>query len=157
MSMCRVFSCVVGRGCLLWPVYFLGKTLLVLFKGLGVIDRVPDELWTEVHDTVQECTVINVRDQTTVSRTWVMFTRKRQDMRSSCLANHVTPATPVTKTKNCLYVSRHTPLFAALVRFPCVGWDLGPSALGINKLPSCVCNTVVDLLSRSVRRYGLGA
>ena len=75
-----------------------------------------------------------VRDQTTVSGTWVMFTRKRQDMRSSCLANHVTPATPVTETKNCLYISRHTPLFAALVRFPCVGWDLGPSALEINSL-----------------------
>ena len=25
---CVVFSCVVGRGCLLWPVHFLGKTLL---------------------------------------------------------------------------------------------------------------------------------
>ena len=24
------------------------------FKGLGIIDRVPDELWTEVHDIVQE-------------------------------------------------------------------------------------------------------
>ena len=29
MFMYRVFSCVVGRGCLLWPVHFLGKTLLV--------------------------------------------------------------------------------------------------------------------------------
>ena len=29
MSMCRVFSCVVGRGCLLLAVHFLGKTLLV--------------------------------------------------------------------------------------------------------------------------------
>ena len=29
MSMCRVFSCVVGRGCLLWPVHLLGKTPLV--------------------------------------------------------------------------------------------------------------------------------
>ena len=29
MSMCRVFSCVVGRGCLLWSVHFLGRTLLV--------------------------------------------------------------------------------------------------------------------------------
>ena len=29
MSMYRVFSCVVGRGCLLWPEHFLGKTLLV--------------------------------------------------------------------------------------------------------------------------------
>ena len=28
MSMCRVFSCVVGRGCLLWPVHSLGKTIL---------------------------------------------------------------------------------------------------------------------------------
>ena len=28
MSMCRVFSCFVGRGCLLWPVRSLGKTLL---------------------------------------------------------------------------------------------------------------------------------
>ena len=29
MSMCRVFSCVGGRRCLLWPVQSLGKTLLV--------------------------------------------------------------------------------------------------------------------------------
>ena len=28
LSTCRVFSCVVGRGCLLWPVCSLGKTLL---------------------------------------------------------------------------------------------------------------------------------
>ena len=28
MSMCRVFSCVVGRGCLLWLVCSLGRTLL---------------------------------------------------------------------------------------------------------------------------------
>ena len=28
MSMCRVFCCVVGRGCLLWPVRSLVKTLL---------------------------------------------------------------------------------------------------------------------------------
>ena len=27
MSMCRVFSCVVRRGCLLWPVHSLGKTI----------------------------------------------------------------------------------------------------------------------------------
>ena len=29
MSICRVISCVVGRGCLLWPVCSLVKTLLV--------------------------------------------------------------------------------------------------------------------------------
>ena len=37
--MCRVFSCVVGRGCLLWPVRSLDKTVLAfallhsIFKG----------------------------------------------------------------------------------------------------------------------------
>ena len=30
MSMCRVFSFVVGRGCFLWPVSSLGKTLISL-------------------------------------------------------------------------------------------------------------------------------
>ena len=28
MSMCRVFYCVVGKECLLWPAHSLGKTLL---------------------------------------------------------------------------------------------------------------------------------
>ena len=27
------------------------------FKGLGLIDRVPEELWTEVHDIVQEAVI----------------------------------------------------------------------------------------------------
>ena len=27
------------------------------FKGLDLIDRVPDELWMEVHDTVQEVVI----------------------------------------------------------------------------------------------------
>ena len=31
MSICRVFSCVVGRGCLLWPMCSLGKTALPCF------------------------------------------------------------------------------------------------------------------------------
>ena len=30
MSMCRVISCVIGRGCLLWPVCSFGKTLLAI-------------------------------------------------------------------------------------------------------------------------------
>ena len=30
MSLCRVFSCVVGRGCFLWPVRSFGKTLMSL-------------------------------------------------------------------------------------------------------------------------------
>ena len=37
MPTCRVVSCVVGRGCLLWPVHGLGKTLLAFafFEGNG--------------------------------------------------------------------------------------------------------------------------
>ena len=43
MSMCRVFTCVVGRGCFLWPVGSLGKTLLAfallhsVFQGQGCL------------------------------------------------------------------------------------------------------------------------
>ena len=27
------------------------------FKGLGLVDTVPEELWTEVHNTVQEAVI----------------------------------------------------------------------------------------------------
>ena len=27
------------------------------FKGLDLVDRVPEELWTEIHDTVQEAVI----------------------------------------------------------------------------------------------------
>ena len=30
------------------------------FKGLDLIDRLPDELWTEVHDIVQETGIKNI-------------------------------------------------------------------------------------------------
>ena len=30
------------------------------FKGLDLIDRVPEELWTEVHDIVQEAGINNI-------------------------------------------------------------------------------------------------
>jgi len=39
MSMCRVFSCVVGRGCLLCPVHSLGKTLLAFTLLHSVLPR----------------------------------------------------------------------------------------------------------------------
>ena len=39
MSMCRVFSCVVGRGCLLWPLQSLGKTLLAFDLLHSVLPR----------------------------------------------------------------------------------------------------------------------
>ena len=33
------------------------------FKGLDLIDRVPDELWTEVHDIVQETGIKTIQKQ----------------------------------------------------------------------------------------------
>ena len=30
------------------------------FKGLDLIDRVPEELWTEVHNTVQEAVIKSI-------------------------------------------------------------------------------------------------
>ena len=35
-------------------LYSQQKQYWELIKGLGLIDRVPDELWMEVHDIVQE-------------------------------------------------------------------------------------------------------
>ena len=39
------------------PYYY---TVRNKFKGLDLIDRVPDELWTEVHDIVQEIGIKNI-------------------------------------------------------------------------------------------------
>ena len=39
MSMCRVFSCVVGRGCLLWSMNSLGKTLWTFALLYSVLQR----------------------------------------------------------------------------------------------------------------------
>ena len=39
MSVCRVFSFVVGRGCFLWPVSSLGKTLISLCSASFLIPK----------------------------------------------------------------------------------------------------------------------
>ena len=44
MSMCRVFSCVVGRGCLLWPVRSLGKTLLAFAQKASSYHEIPRKM-----------------------------------------------------------------------------------------------------------------
>ena len=46
------------------------------FKGLDLIDRVPDELWMEVHDIVQE----------TVIKT---ITKKKKCKKAKCLSEEV--------------------------------------------------------------------
>ena len=38
------------------------------FKGLDLIDRVPDKLWTEVHDTVQETGIKTISKKKTCKK-----------------------------------------------------------------------------------------
>ena len=58
------------------------------FKGLDLIDRVPDELWTEVRDIVQETgskTIpkkINAKQQKWLSEEALQIAVKRRDMKS---------------------------------------------------------------------------
>ena len=48
------------------------KSLMIIvkvgnrFKGLNLIDRVPDETWTEVHDIVQETGIKTIPASTSV-------------------------------------------------------------------------------------------
>ena len=37
--------------------YHYTVELTIRFKGIDLIDRVPEELWTEVHDIVQEAVI----------------------------------------------------------------------------------------------------
>ena len=39
------------------------------FKGLDLIDRVPDEIWTEVHDIVQETGIKTIQKQMKYKKT----------------------------------------------------------------------------------------
>ena len=42
------------------------------FKGLDLIDRVPDELWNEVHDTVQETEIKTIiREKKCIKAKWL--------------------------------------------------------------------------------------
>ena len=39
------------------------------FKGLDLIDRVPEELWTEVHDIIQEAAIKTIPNKTICKKT----------------------------------------------------------------------------------------
>ena len=52
MSMCRVISCIVGRGCLIWPQNKFGRKLTWLslrFQETSSWGRKPLPLWQEGH------------------------------------------------------------------------------------------------------------
>ena len=58
------------------------------FKGLDLIDRVPDELWMEVHDIVQETGIKNIPKKKKCKKAkWLseedlQITVKRREMKS---------------------------------------------------------------------------
>ena len=58
------------------------------FKGLDLIDRVPDELWTEVHDIVQEIRIKTIRKKKKCKKAkWLseealQITVKRREVKS---------------------------------------------------------------------------
>ena len=58
------------------------------FKGLDLIDRVPDELWTEVHDIVQETGIKTIpmekkcRKAKWLSREALQIAMKRREAKS---------------------------------------------------------------------------
>ena len=41
------------------------------FKGLDLIDRVPDELWTDVHDIVQETGIKTIKKRKCIKAKWL--------------------------------------------------------------------------------------
>jgi len=54
ISICRAFSCVVGRGCLLWPVHSLGKNLLA-FALLHFVLKAKFARYSRYHLTFYFC------------------------------------------------------------------------------------------------------
>ena len=58
------------------------------FKGLDLIDRVPDELWTGVHDIVQEAVTKTIPDKKKrkkakwLSQEALQITEERRDVKS---------------------------------------------------------------------------
>ena len=51
------------------------------FKGLDLIDRVRDELWTEVHDTVQETGIKTIPMQKSKMAVWGSLTNSCEKKR----------------------------------------------------------------------------
>ena len=48
------------------------------FKGLDLIDRVPDELWMELHDTIQETGIKTIPKKKMNIREYIVFCLKEE-------------------------------------------------------------------------------
>ena len=52
------------------------------FKGLDLIDKVPDELWTEVYDTVQQTGIKTIKKAKWMSEEVLQIAVKRREAKS---------------------------------------------------------------------------
>ena len=96
MSTCRVFSCVVGRECSLWPVCSLGKTLLAcallhsVFQGqlCPFLQVFLDFLTFTFQFSIMKRTsfwgVISKMSQNSPSQTSAGFLKRQRNQRSNC-------------------------------------------------------------------------
>ena len=75
MSMCRVFSCVFGRGYLLWPVCSLGKTLLSIGTGYSRFLILPSTKWQNIISILAVFTEGSGAIQWAVHNAWLNWTR----------------------------------------------------------------------------------
>ena len=61
------------------------------FKGLDLIDRVPEELWTEVCDTVQEAVIKTIPKKKKCKKTkWLSEEALKIDRKSTLNSSHTT-------------------------------------------------------------------
>ena len=75
---CAVFSCVVGRGCLLWPVCSLGKTLLAF-------EKIRDTKGTShaKMGTIKDKNVMDLEEADDIEKRWQEYTEELYKKRSS--------------------------------------------------------------------------
>ena len=104
MSMYRVFSCVVGRGCLLWPVHFLGKTLLVLRVSRDKIlqARLQQYVNRELPDVQAGFKKGRGTREQIANIHWIM--KKQESSRKTSISAFLTMPKPLTVwiTRNCV-------------------------------------------------------
>ena len=92
MSMCRVFSCVVRRGFLLWPVCSLGKTWRSsivstrnrIGKGTWNLLRILWKAWSVCSDFDLPCEYLRVLPPAAAGTLWVIRILKGSDLLHNC-------------------------------------------------------------------------
>ena len=90
MSMCRFFSCVVGRGCLLWQVHSLGKTLLAIHTHTHTHTYIYIYIYIYTHTEKERENEIAKNSVCSIVGTTNLTLRSRQQVRiQKCVSHHL--------------------------------------------------------------------